>query len=206
MSFFAASPPEGASPSHCKKIHSAIIHHIDLDFIPFEAYHQGNATNHYLLLLNIFMSTSQKDYKSYLGDLEKLGDEYLVKKAPALPDGVKEAIVKFGPWISLILMIISAPLILGFLGFGTLMMPFGYLGLQTGMGYTVSMVFTAVIIVMELIALPGLFKRAKSGWNMMYYASLVAAVQSLVAFNWAGLVIGTLLGLYVLFQVKSYYK
>ena len=43
------------------------------------------------------MPTPQKDYKSYLCDLEKLADEYLVKKAPALPDGVKEAIVKFGP-------------------------------------------------------------------------------------------------------------
>lgn len=153
------------------------------------------------------MSTSQKDYKSYLGDLEKLGEEYLVKKAPALPEGVKEAIVKFGPWISLILMIISAPLILGFLGIGTLMMPIGYLGgLQAGMGYTASMIFTAVIMVMELIALPGLFKRAKAGWTMMYYATLVTAVQNLVAFNLGGLVIGTLLGLYVLFQVKSYYK
>lgn len=153
------------------------------------------------------MSTSQKDYKSYLGDIEKLAEEYLVKKAPALPEGIKEAIVKFGPWISLILMVMSAPLILGFLGLGTFMMPFSYLGgLRMGMGYTVSMVFTAVIMVMEVIALPGLFKRAKAGWTMMYYATLVTAVQNLVAFNLGGLVIGTLLGLYVLFQVKSYYK
>ena len=153
------------------------------------------------------MPTPQKDYKSYLGDLEKLADEYLVKKAPALPNGVKEAIVKFGPWISLILMVMSAPLILGFLGIGTFMMPFSYLGgLRIGMGYTVSMVFTAIIIVMELIALPGLFKRAKAGWTMMYYATLVGAVQNAVAYNWGALVIGTLLGLYVLFQVKSYYK
>ena len=37
-------------------------------------------------------------------------DEYLVKKAPfALPDGVKEFIVRFGPWISLVLLVLSLP-------------------------------------------------------------------------------------------------
>jgi len=153
------------------------------------------------------MSTSQKDYKSYLGDIERLADEYLVKKAPALPDGIKEAIVKFGPWILLIIIVMTAPLILGFLGLGTFMMPFSYLGgLRMGTGYTVSMIFTFVITVMEIIALPGLFKRAKAGWTMMYYKTLVTAILNIVVFNLGGLIIGTLLGLYVLFQVKSYYK
>jgi len=185
-----------------------LCRHIDLDFSPSEAYHQYTQQPvTYCCKNNTPMSTPPKDYKSYLGDLEKIADEYLVRKAPALPDGVKEVIVKFGPWISLILLVMSAPLILGFLGLGTFMMPFSYLGgLRMGMGYTVSMVFTAVIMVMEVLALPGLFKWAKAGWTMMYYAALLGAMQNAVAFNLGGLIIGTLLSLYILFQVKSYYK
>jgi len=40
----------------------------------------------------------------------------------------------------------------------------------------------------------------------MFYASLLGAVQNAVSFNLGGLVVGTLLSLYILFQIKSYYK
>lgn len=73
-------------------------------------------------------SGSGKDMKSYLSGLENVCEEYLVKKAPALPEGAKEAIVKFGPWIALILLVLSAPVLLGLLGLGTVLMPFSYLG------------------------------------------------------------------------------
>lgn len=148
-----------------------------------------------------------KDFKSYLGDVERLCEEYLVKKAPSLPEGAKEAIVKFGPWISLILIVMSAPLFLGLLGLGAVLMPVSFMGgLQAGMGYTLSMVLALVALVIEVVALPGLFKRQKNAWYLMFYASLVGALQNLVTFNLGGLVVGTLLSLYVLFQVKSYYK
>lgn len=153
------------------------------------------------------MATSSKDYKSYLGDLEKLCNEYLVNKAPALPENAKEAIVKFGPWISLILLVVSLPAILGLLGLGAALTPFSYLGgMGAGFTYTASIVFTIVVMVMQLIALPGLFKRKLSSWNMMFYASLVEAVHNVVLFNLGGLIIGTLLSLYILFQVKKLYS
>lgn len=148
-----------------------------------------------------------KSAASFLAELENLCDEYFGKKAPSLPENAKEAIVKFGPWIALILLVISAPAILGLLGLGAALSPFAYLGnFSAGIGYTVSIVFTVVIMVLEIIALPGLFKRAKSGWNMMFYVTLLQAVDSLVSVNIGGLIIGTLLSLYVLFQIKSYYK
>jgi hypothetical protein len=148
-----------------------------------------------------------KDFKSYIGEIERLCEEYLVKKAPGLPEGAKEAIVKFGPWISLILIIMSAPLILAFLGLGTALMPLSFLGgLNAGLGYTISMIFSLIMLVIQVIALPGLFKRKKSAWYLMFYASLLGAVQNAVSFNLGGLVVGTLLSLYILFQIKSYYK
>lgn len=154
------------------------------------------------------MKTSEtKDYKSYLTQFEHLLEEYLVKKAPKIPANIKEAIVKFAPWVTLIVMILSLPAVLLVLGLGTLMMPFSFLGgVTTGVNYSVTMVFSVIVLVMEAIALPGLFKRSKKAWYLVYYASLVGALQNVISFNLGGLVIGTLLSLYLLFQVKEYYK
>lgn len=148
-----------------------------------------------------------KDYKEYLGDLEKLFEEYLLKKAPALPDGAKEAIVKFGPWITLIMMILAAPLLLAALGIGTFLSPFAFMGgLNAGFGYITGLIFTVVVIVLELIALPGLFKREMRSWRLMYYVTLLNAVHYAISFNVGNLVIGTLISMYILFQVREYYK
>lgn len=50
----------------------------------------------------------------FLGDVEKLGDEYLVRKAPwQLPHKWKDVIAKILPILVLIVAIISLPGILG---------------------------------------------------------------------------------------------
>lgn len=154
------------------------------------------------------MAAKSTDIKSALGQLEDMFELYLVKKAPfSIPDNWKEIIVKFSPWISLILMIVALPAILAVLGLGTLFMPFSYLGgLDVGFNYTVGLIFSAVILVLEAIAIPGLFKRSLKGWRFVYYASLLGMVQNLVTLNLGGLIIGGLISMYVLFQIKSYYK
>jgi hypothetical protein len=55
-------------------------------------------------------------------------------------------------------------------------------------------------------ALPGLFKRKMLSWNLMFYATLVMGVYNLVTLSLGSLVIGTGLSLYVLYQIKGYYK
>lgn len=148
------------------------------------------------------------DLKSGLGGLESTLEVYFVDKAPfKLPAGVKEFIVKWGPWITLILLIISLPALLLAFGLGALVAPFAFLGgLKSGVSYGVGMIFSVVVLVVEALALPGLFRRKLSGWRLMFYASLIGAIENLITFNLGGLVIGTLLSFYVLFQIKSYYK
>ena len=153
-------------------------------------------------------AASPGDLKSGLGGLEKTLQVYFLDKAPfQLPDGVKEFIVKWGPWIILVLLIFSLPALLLAFGLGALVAPFAFLGgLGAGVSYGVGMIFSAVVLVVEALALPGLFGRKMSGWRMMFYASLIGALGNLISFNLGGLVIGTILSLYVLFQIKSYYK
>ncbi len=75
-----------------------------------------------------------------------------------------------------------------------------------GPSLCLGVVFMLVTVVFEGLAIPGLLKRSKQGWDWIYYSVLVNSVYMLVSFNIVGLIVGALLGMYLLFQVKSYYK
>ena len=148
-----------------------------------------------------------KDFKSYLKQLEDLLSEYLVKKAPALPANIKEAIVNFAPWVTLVVLILTLPIVLAVFGLGAFFAPFSFLGgITAGTNYLLTILFSGVQLVLEAMAIPGLFKKSRAAWNLVFYAALVGAVQNIVTFNLGGLLIGTLLSLYILFQVREYYK
>lgn len=153
------------------------------------------------------MST-KGDYKTYLAQLENLLHEYLVKKAPPLPQNVKEAIVKFAPWVTVVLFIITLPAVLTVFGIGTLLSPFSFMlgGVAAGTNFIITLFFSGTQLVLEAMAIPGLFKRERKAWNLIYYAALVGGVQNIATLNLGALLIGTLLSLYILFQVRDYYK
>ena len=132
-------------------------------------------------------------------------DYYLVKKAPfQIPDPVREWIVKFGPWIAVVLLALSLPFIFALLGFGTMLMPFGGVGYATGFG--MAALFLVIHLVLMVLALPGLFARKMSGWTLMFYAQVVSAVSSIVGGAVLGGLVGALISFYILFQVRSLYK
>lgn len=157
-------------------------------------------------------TTKGSDLKSMLGQLDSLLEEYLVKKAPALPTNVKEFLVKFAPWMAVIGVVISVPAILALLGLSAFVVPLGFLGGALtgrpfmGVGYILSVAFLVVMVILEAMSISGLSKRSMGGWRLAYYSVLLSGVQNLVSFNLGGLVIGTLLGLYFLYQIKSHYK
>ena len=153
------------------------------------------------------MTHTNSDLKTQLQKLDSLFEEYLVKKAPSLPEKAKDVIVSFGPYIELLLIIISLPALLAIFGLGAALMPFSFMGgISVGFGYTLGMLYSAATIVLGIIALPGLFKRAKSAWNLLYYSALIGVIYNALTLNIGGLVIGTLLNLYILYQIKEYYK
>lgn len=155
------------------------------------------------------MATSKNDgdWKAYLAKLETTLELYLVKKAPAIPKQWKELIVSLAPWLTVVMLILLIPALLAIFGLSMFAMPFAFLGgFRLGGMFILTWVFSAVLIVMYALAIPGLFKKQRKAWNLMFYAALLAAVENLVSMNFAGLVVGTLLSLYFLFQVKEYYK
>lgn len=149
----------------------------------------------------------KNDWKSMLNDLENKLEEFFVKKMPAFPDKAKEVIVKYGPYIIVVMMVLTIPAILTLFGFGLGLTPFAFIGgMRLGFSFVISILFYLVIMVLEIAALPALFKRQMKGWKILFYLSLVSAVSNIINFDFGGLIIGTGISWYVLFQIKSYYK
>lgn len=144
-----------------------------------------------------------------MNQLNKTLELYLVKKAPALPKNIKEILVKIAPWLSIIGVVLSIPAVLAIFGFSAMMsgLPYGAYGMmRAGGGFSLAAVFLVATAVLEALAIPGLMKRKLAGWNFLYYAVWVGAISTLLSYDIVGLVVSTLISLYLLFQVKSYYK
>ncbi|MEK7634021.1 MAG: hypothetical protein AAB437_04220 [Patescibacteria group bacterium] len=158
-------------------------------------------------------ATEKTDFGSMFGKLEVTLEEYLVKKAPfQLPKNVKEIIVKFAPYLAILGVVMGIPGVLALLGAGTILAPLGLVGgMMTGrpflgFGYIINVLFLGVIVLLEGLAIPGLFSRSKKAWTYLYWSALVGIIQNILTFNVGGLVIGGILSMYFLFQVKEYYK
>jgi hypothetical protein len=136
-------------------------------------------------------------------DLIGFLDFYLVQKAPfQLPPKVKEAIVKFGPWIGLVLIILSLPFLLLALGLGAFLLP---LAGASAHGIGIAWIVLLVQVGLTIAALPGLFARKMSGWRLAFYSRLVAILTSLLLGNVVGAIVVGLISLYVLFQIRTLY-
>lgn len=152
------------------------------------------------------MSTKQKSITEYANDLATKLDSFFVGSLPALPDNAKEFIVKFSPYLTLILAVMFLPILLAALGIGAFFLPFSFLGgVGTGVGYMIGMVFAFGAMTLQFMALPGLFKRERKAWNLIYYASLLSILNNLFSAGIGSSALSAFISFYFLFQVKSKY-
>ena len=148
----------------------------------------------------------QKEIKNLLDELETKLEDFFTKKVWNLPTKVKEVIVKLLPYLSLLALVVMIPMVLSLVGL-TILSPLAYVGgLRAGIGYSVSIIFALMVGVLAIIIIPGLFKKEKKAWKVMYWISLINAVSTLLRMDLGELIIGTGLSWYVLFQIKEYYK
>ena len=157
--------------------------------------------------------SQSSDVTGILSQLEALLDEYLVNKASfALPPEVKEFIVKVSPYLVIIFAVMALPVIFAALGLTAILSPFammGGYGYGFGWGYAaiVGLVVSVLTLIMEIIAVPGLFKRTKGSWRLLFYASVVSLIGSILSLSGIiGGIVGAVIGWYILFQVKELYQ
>lgn len=150
------------------------------------------------------------NYKNTLNQLEGVIEEYFGKKAPALPANIKEVIVKIAPYLIIVALILTLPAIFVLLGLGglsTTLAPVG--GAQSVSAVPtmwLSILLLIPVVILEAMAIPGLFSRKITAWRYLYWSQLITVVSGLVQFNIIGAITSAVIGFYILFQVKSLYK
>jgi len=164
-----------------------------------------------------------------LAPLEKSLDNVLGEKAPyKIPKNGREMLVKLAPWLSLaggVFGLISAVglwraahTVNQWVDYANkLSASFGAPTQQVaklGVSFWLSMVMLVVFSLLSLLAFPGLKAKKKTGWNLMFFSSLASVAYGVVSIfydgagfsSFIGTAIGTVIGLYLLFQIRSYYK
>lgn len=148
--------------------------------------------------------------KNSLAQLEGTLNEYFGKKAPALPQNAKEIIVKIAPFLAIVSIVLTLPAIMLLLGLGGLTTALAPLGGVNSVALVptmwVSILLLIPVVVLEVMAIPGLFAKTAKAWKYMYWAQLITIVSSLIQLNIVGALLSALIGFYILFQVKSFYK
>lgn len=147
------------------------------------------------------------DIKQLFSRLETFIELYAVKKAPSLPAEAKDVVVRYSPYLAVIALIFSVPALLTLFGLGILINRYAYLGgVYYGSAFSLDLLFLLASVVLSTMAIPGLFARKASAWRLVYFSVLVNTLRAIFSFNLGGLIIGSAISLYILFQVKSYYK
>jgi hypothetical protein len=147
-----------------------------------------------------------------MDQLDKFFEDLFLKKIGfQLPANVKEVIVKIAPWLTIIGVVVSLPAILGLFGMGSVVTSMAAVyGVNIGGRYYLGIAVLVVQLVLMAMAIPGLMKREIKGWRLIYYSALVSAVYGIVStLNIGGIIwslLGSAIGLYFIYQVKSYYK
>lgn len=151
-----------------------------------------------------------------LASLEAWLYDMLVVKAPfQLPKEFTNFVVQYGPWITLVIGVLSLPAVLAVIGFGTLVGGIaGAYGIATGPFYWLSIVALIAQIAVMFISVPMLLKRQRQGWLLIFYADLLSVIYSVLnslgnSYGFLGGLIGAaisfVIGMYILFQIRSYY-
>lgn len=146
----------------------------------------------------------------FIGDTEVELDKIFGKQAPALPQSGREVIAMILPWLAVIACIFLIPTILLALGLSALLAPFALVfnPFNTSSSFFslfISAVFSVLNIVLLCLAIPGLFKRTKMGWNYLYLSQLIGVVQNLLTLSIVSLIVSFVIGMYLLFQVRPLY-
>lgn len=149
------------------------------------------------------IQNTSKSLVDYLNDLEKIGHLVFKKNAPKLSKTIVNFVIKFLPFLAIVSVAFNIPFsLLAIINQLTNLLNLDITVLISSLAICMATVFLG-------LAIRGLFNRYQGAWKLLFYASLLSTLS---IFNYSltseillffSLLI---LGWYVLFQIKSYYK
>jgi hypothetical protein len=128
--------------------------------------------------------------------------EGVFKQVPNLPTSWREVLVKIAPILSLVFGVLGIIAGIGALGLSPVAL---FDGVNSSMLVLISGVTAIVSSVLLLMAYPHLKVRKYRGWELLFWSEVVGVISSVLALSISS-VIGIVIGFYLLFQMKSYYK
>jgi uncharacterized membrane protein YhaH (DUF805 family) len=162
--------------------------------------------------------------------LEKIMDEYLVKKAPfQIPLNAKKAITSWAPWIALVIGLLSLLSALSLWSLAREADKYIDISYEIGRTYGIestardvsTMVYVSIVVlaiqgIILAVAFKGLQEKSKSrGWDLLLLSTLLGFAYSFSTLFISNLrtgtdfifsLLGALIGLYILAQIKDRYK
>ncbi len=130
---------------------------------------------------------------------------------PHLPQNARQTISSIAPWFALIFGVIG---LLGIVSTGAIasILSFSFFGnglMQ--LSWTISILAAIFAAVFQILAYQPLTKKQKKGWNYLFYGTVLTAVAALVELIFgygsgaAQTIIGSFIGLWLLFEIRSSY-
>lgn len=134
-------------------------------------------------------------------------DEFMGSRAPIqIPGKLRFLMAKFGHWLVMGLMVLVLPGQLISLGMRAAMLPFASMaGSDSSLRLAFALAMLLFLIVILIMALPGLQGRKVVGWQLLMLANAINLVYGLLTGGIVGPILGALIGLYVLFQLRRHY-
>ena len=138
--------------------------------------------------------------------IETMGEWF--DKFPAIPKNGRDTLAKIAPIIALIFGILGILVGISGLGLLTALSPFAFLGGASGAYGTgfISALIYLVASVLLLAAYPGLKARKYKGWKLLFWNVTINLIGGLLSMAFISAIIGALIGYYLIFQIRSYYK
>lgn len=130
----------------------------------------------------------------------------LFAKFPAFPESLVDILVTLAPWLTLLGAILGIIGLLSLLGLGAAYV--GAIGINaygSSWQFYLGIIGGAIAAVLYLMAFTPLRAQKKKGWDLLYYAFLLNLVITLLQFHIVSLIIGFLIGGWILFQVRPKY-
>lgn len=144
-----------------------------------------------------------------LADLEKILNEIFGKKAPKMPQSVINFLVKYGPYLIAIGVVLILISIFQTIGLISKLAPIGrWGGFNYGFGprFWIMEISLLIPLIIEAMAISPLIKKELKGWRLLFYASLVSTVIGIFRLELLGALVAAVISWYVLFQIRKEYK